>query len=241
MSDVETAPLAVEVHDLVKTYDGGLIRALDGVELTIAPREFTAITGRSGCGKSTLLHLIAALDSPTRGTIRVNGHDIVHLHRASRYRREEVGLVFQLHNLLPRLTVRENVEIAMTGSRRPHRQRADYADELLADVGLGQLGSRLPTQLSGGERQRVAVARALANDPPLLLADEPTGSLDTAAVELVLALFQRLQRDRSTTIVLVTHDEAVAAAADRVVHMIDGRVVPEAEVSNASDLRPRTS
>lgn len=241
MSDGATVPPAVEVHDLVKTYDGGMIRALDGVDLIVAPQEFTAITGRSGCGKSTLLHLIAALDTPTQGTIRVNGHDIVRLRHASRYRREEVGLVFQLHNLLPRLTVRENVEIAMTGSGRPHRQRAAYADELIEDVGLGPLGSRLPTQLSGGERQRVAIARALANDPPLLLADEPTGSLDSASVELVLALFQRLRAERSTTILLVTHDEAVAGAADRVVHMVDGRVVPEEDAAGVGELRSRTS
>jgi putative ABC transport system ATP-binding protein len=225
---VPTVP-AVEVHGLQKVYDGGVIHALDGVDLTVAPQEFTAITGPSGCGKSTLLHLVAALDRPTRGTIVVNGHDVVHLHNPSRFRREEVGLVFQLHNLLPRLSVRENVEIAMSGSRRPHRERAAYAEVLLDDVGLAGLGGRLPTQLSGGERQRVAIARALANDPPVLLADEPTGSLDSAAVDVVLTLFRRLRRERETTIVLVTHDELVAAAADRVVHMVDGKVVPALE------------
>ena len=125
MSDAGAAPLpAVEVHGLEKTYDDGLIRALDGVDLIVAAQEFAAITGHSGCGKSTLLHLIAALDTPSKGTITVSGHDVVHLRHASRFRREEVGLVFQLHNLLPRLSVRENVEIAMSGSRRPHRQRA---------------------------------------------------------------------------------------------------------------------
>jgi putative ABC transport system ATP-binding protein len=225
VSDVTEQIPAVQVHQLEKTYDDGLIRALSGVELTVDTSEFTAITGRSGCGKSTLLHLIAALDSPTRGSITVNGYDVVHLHHASRFRREEVGLVFQLHNLLPRLSVRENVEIAMAGSQRPHRQRAAHADQLLEEVGLDGLGRRLPTQLSGGERQRVAIARALANDPPVLLADEPTGSLDSAAVETVLALFRRLQEDHRTTIIMVTHDETVAAAADRVVRMVDGRVV----------------
>ena len=223
----DQATTAVEVHGLEKTYDDGLIRALDGVDLSVAGKEFVAITGPSGCGKSTLLHLIAALDTPTKGTIMVNGRDVLRLHNASRFRREEVGLVFQLHNLLPRLTVRENVEIAMSGSRRPHRQRASYADELLGDVDLGGLGDRVPTQLSGGERQRVAIARALANDPPVLLADEPTGSLDSGSVAVVMALFQRLRRDRGTTIILVTHDELVASAADHVVHMVDGRVVAE--------------
>jgi len=241
VSDAGAAPLpAVEVHGLEKTYDDGLIRALDGVDLVVAAQEFAAITGHSGCGKSTLLHLIAALDTPSKGTITVSGHDVVHLHHASRFRREEVGLVFQLHNLLPRLSVRENVEIAMSGSRRPHRQRPAYADELLGDVGLGGLSDRVPTQLSGGERQRVAIARALANDPPLLLADEPTGSLDTASVDVVLALFRRLRQERHTTILLVTHDEAVASAADRIVHMVDGKVVTGGGVPlGENDLRPR--
>jgi len=238
VSDAAAGSLpAVDVRGLEKTYDDGLIRALDGVDLTVAAQEFAAITGPSGCGKSTLLHLIAALDTPTKGRISVNGRDVVHLHHASRFRREEVGLVFQLHNLLPRLSVRENVEIAMAGSRRPHRQRATYADELLEEVGLGGLSERLPTQLSGGERQRVAIARALANDPPVLLADEPTGSLDSSAVDVVLALFGRLRQERHTTIVLVTHDEAVASAADRIVHMVDGRVVAS-DGSEPDELRP---
>jgi putative ABC transport system ATP-binding protein len=243
VSDAVTAPMAaVEVRGLEKTYDDGLIRALDGVDLTVAAREFAAITGHSGCGKSTLLHLLAALDTPTKGSIYVSGHDVVHLHHASRFRREEVGLVFQLHNLLPRLSVRENVEIAMSGSRRPHRQRPAYADELLSEVGLGGLSDRLPTQLSGGERQRVAIARALANDPPVLLADEPTGSLDSASVDVVLSLFRRLRRERQTTIVLVTHDEAVASTADRIVRMVDGRVVPDdGAPPYGSELRPRRS
>jgi putative ABC transport system ATP-binding protein len=239
MSDI--APVAlqpvVEIRQVEKTYDDGMIRALSGVDLTIAPGEFVAITGPSGCGKSTLLHLLAALDTPTKGSIVVNGRDVVHLHHASRYRREEIGLIFQLHNLLPRLTVRENVEIAMTGSKRSRRERAGYANELLAEVDLAGMEDRMPTQLSGGERQRVAIARALANDPPVLLADEPTGSLDSAAVDVVLALFQRLRRERGTTVVMVTHDEVVADAADRVVHMMDGRVVLDASEA----LRQRVS
>jgi ABC-type lipoprotein export system ATPase subunit len=243
MSEVAVpATPAVEVHGLEKTYDDGLIRALDGVELRVPGKEFVAITGPSGCGKSTLLHLIAALDTPTKGTITVNGHDVLRLRNASRFRREEVGLVFQLHNLLPRLSVRENVEIAMSGSRRPHHQRAAYADELLRDVDLGGLGDRVPTQLSGGERQRVAIARALANDPPVLLADEPTGSLDSGSVEVVMALFQRLRADRGTTIILVTHDELVASVADRIVHMVDGRVLPEdGPGAGGADLRQRAT
>ncbi len=224
----ETAPAGrpmVETHDVVKVYADGKVRALDGIDLSVANGEFVAITGPSGCGKSTLLSLLAALDVPDSGSIRVGQYDLVHLEDPDRFRRQEVGLVFQLHNLLPRLSVLENVEIVMMGSSRPHAERAGHARALLADVGLGDLAGRRPPQLSGGERQRVAVARALANDPSLLLADEPTGSLDSHSVETVLALFQSLRKDRGVTVVLVTHDDEVAASADRTIGMLDGKVV----------------
>ena len=175
MSDLAVKPPLIEVHEVEKVYDDGMIRALDGVDLNVANGEFVAITGPSGCGKSTLLHLLAALDRPTAGTIRVDGYDLNHLRRNNLFRREEIGLVFQLHNLLPRLSVLGNVQIAMAGSRRPHAERSAYARKLLGDVDLGHLADRRPPQLSGGERQRVAIARALANDPAILLADEPTG------------------------------------------------------------------
>lgn len=223
---VQTSSL-IEVHDVEKVYDDGMIRALDGVDLTVWSGEFVAITGPSGCGKSTLLHLLAGLDRPTAGTIRVNGYDLSHLRRSNRFRREEIGLVFQLHNLLPRLSVLGNVQIAMTGSDRPHAERSAYAKRLLGDVGLEDLVERRPPQLSGGERQRVAIARALANDPPILLADEPTGSLDSSSVAAVLRLFQRLRDQRGVTIVLVTHDTVVAGVADRIVRMLDGKVAVE--------------
>ena len=235
MSDVAVEPPLIEVHDVEKVYDDGMIRALDGVDLTVASGEFVAITGPSGCGKSTLLHLLAALDGPTAGTIRVDGYDLNHMHRNNLYRREEIGLVFQLHNLLPRLSVLGNVQIAMAGSRRPHGERAAYAKKLLGNVDLDHLADRRPPQLSGGERQRVAIARALANDPPILLADEPTGSLDSASVEAVLRLFQRLRDERGVTIVLVTHDSVVAGVADRVVRMLDGKI---AVASDADSRRP---
>jgi putative ABC transport system ATP-binding protein len=228
MSDagVATRPV-IEAHEVKKVYDDGMIRALDGVDLTVANGEFVAITGPSGCGKSTLLHLFAALDRPTSGTIRVDDYDMSHLRHSNRFRRQEIGLVFQLHNLLPRLSVLGNVEIAMAGSHRPYAERSVYAQKLLGDVDLAHLADRRPTQLSGGERQRVAIARALANDPPILLADEPTGSLDSASVEAVLGLFQRLRQERGVTIVLVTHDNVVAGVADRIVQMLDGKVVSE--------------
>ena len=218
---------AVQVRGLTKLYDDGLIPALNGVDLDIPPGEMVSITGPSGCGKSTLLHLLAALDVPTSGSIGVEGYDVVRLDHPNRYRREVVGLVFQLHNLLPRLSLLGNVEIAMMGSHRPRRERAHHALELLEDVGLGSLAHRHPTQLSGGERQRVAIARAMANDPSVLLADEPTGSLDTASVRSVLALFEKLRAERATTIVLVTHDPSVAEVADRRVEMLDGGVVSD--------------
>ena len=219
--------VAVATRELRKHFDGGVVRALDGVELDVLRGEWVAVTGPSGCGKSTLLHLLAALDSPTSGTVQVLGANLGTLRNVERFRRTRVGLVFQLHNLLPQLSAQQNVEVAMFGVIRGRRQRADRARQLLADVDLAGAEGRDPTRLSGGERQRVAIARALANDPPLLLADEPTGSLDSASVTRVIELVQQLRRDRpELTVVMVTHDARVAAAADRIVHMRDGQIVP---------------
>ncbi len=208
-----------------KTYDHEVVVALDHVDLEVASGEFVAITGPSGGGKSTLLHLLASLDRPDSGTALVDGHDLARLDDAAGYRRNVVGLVFQLHNLLPHLDALGNVEIAMFDTARPRAERRRRAGELLSDVALGGKGHRKPPELSGGERQRVAIARALANDPHVLLADEPTGSLDTRSVQQVLALLQRLRDERPLTIVLVTHDPTVADAADRTVELVDGRIV----------------
>jgi putative ABC transport system ATP-binding protein len=216
---------AVELIDVHKYFDDGAVRALDGLSLTIGVGELVAVTGPSGCGKSTMLHLIAALDRPTSGTIRVAGADITELHDLAAYRRTHVGLVFQLHHLLPQLSAAQNVEIAMFGTGRSPAERRRRAWELLADVDLAGRENRLPTKLSGGERQRVAIARALANDPLLLLADEPTGSLDEESVGRILALFGHLRRHRpALTTVVVSHDPTVARAADREVHLRAGRV-----------------
>ena len=215
----------VDVVDVHKSFDGGKVQALTGVDLQVEPGEFLAITGSSGSGKSTLLHLIAALDAPDRGRIAVDGMDVTRLPNANRYRRETIGLVFQLHDLLPHLDVQQNVEIPMFSTKRSLRERRAAALELLGAVGLGGKEHRRPPELSGGERQRVAVARALANDPQVLLADEPTGSLDTEAVGQLLALFERLRAERGLTIVLVTHDDTVASFADRKARMVDGVVV----------------
>jgi ABC-type lipoprotein export system ATPase subunit len=212
----------IDVADVHKTFDRGKIGALAGVSLQVATGEFLAITGNSGSGKSTLLHLLAALDAPDSGRIVVDGMDLAHLPDANRYRRETIGLVFQLHDLLPHLDAQQNVELPMFSTGRSLRDRREDAVELLASVGLEGKEHRRPPELSGGERQRVAVARALANRPRILLADEPTGSLDSSAVVQVLDLLARLRAERAFTIVLVTHDDAVAAVADRRVAMLDG-------------------
>jgi putative ABC transport system ATP-binding protein len=217
---------AVVLRDVHKHFDHDTVRALTGVDLSVRQGEWVAITGPSGCGKSTLLHLMAALDAPTSGAVEIFGQNLAALPNAAAFRRRQVGLVFQLHNLLPQLTAAQNVEIAMFGLSRSRRERHLRARQLLADVDLAGRERRTPTRLSGGERQRVAIARALANDPSLLLADEPTGNLDTASVIRVIELVQRLRRARpELTVIMVTHDPNVAAAADRIVHMQDGAVL----------------
>ena len=218
-------PPAVEMNDVTKDYDGGMIKALNGLSLRAEPGESVAITGPSGCGKSTMLHLIAALDRPTTGIIRVGGADLAQQKDLPGYRRRHIGLVFQLHNLLPQLSAIQNIEVAMFGTGQTRRQRRNRARSLLADVDLADKEARPPTKLSGGERQRVAIARALANEPELLLADEPTGSLDEQSVDLVLDLFARLRAERpGMTMIVVTHDIRVADTADRIIWLRDGRV-----------------
>jgi len=219
----------IEVVDVVKTFEGGVLRPLDGVSMTVERGEWVALSGPSGCGKSTLLHLIAALDRPTSGKVIVNGHDLAAVRNLDGYRRKEVGLVFQLHNLLPNLNCLQNIEVAMFGTGTSHHEQQERAAQLLSDVGIGARARVKPPKLSGGERQRLAIARALANQPPILLADEPTGSLDSVASAAVLGLFRRIREERGLTILLVTHDAAVAAAADRIVRMRDGRIVPPGE------------
>lgn len=215
---------AIVARDVVRTFDGGLIHALDGVTISVKQHEYVALMGPSGCGKSTLLHLIAALDAPTSGTIIVNGTDLRNVD-GDVYRRKNVGLVFQFHNLLPHLTALQNVAVAMFSNGKSHGEQRERARELLGAVDLERKSGARPTRLAGGERQRVAIARALANDPAILLADEPTGSLDTEAAHRILGLFAKLRDDRGVTILMVTHDATVANAADRIVRMLDGRVV----------------
>jgi putative ABC transport system ATP-binding protein len=228
---------AVEVHGLVKTFEDGLVRALDGTEFVVTAGEFVAVVGPSGCGKSTLLHLIAALDRPDEGTINVNGRDLAQERNLSRYRAREVGLVFQLDNLLPTLSASENVQVPMFELGLSARERRKRARELLTQVGLSKKGKNLPTELSGGERQRVAIARALANKPSILLADEPTGRLDSQSGARVLDLLAEIRESRGLTVVLVTHETDVARRADRIVRMLDGRI----EGEEMPDKRPGAS
>lgn len=216
---------AIRIRGLVKTFDEGLIRALNGVHMEVASGEFVAIVGPSGCGKSTLLHLIAALDRSDEGTIEVLGHELRTERNLDHYRARDVGLVFQLDNLIMTLNAAENVQVPMFEAGLPADKRRARAAELLELVGLTGREKNRPAQLSGGERQRVAIARALANDPPILLADEPTGRLDSVTGRRVLDLIGELRSKRGLTVVLVTHETNVAERADRIVHMLDGRIV----------------
>jgi ABC-type lipoprotein export system ATPase subunit len=217
----------IEARDLVRVYgDGAAIRALDGVNLTVARGELVAVMGPSGSGKSTLLNLVGALDRPTSGSIVVDGNDLTQLLDEDAFRSNTVGFVFQLHNLLPTMTARENVEIPMQ-SRLDAGGRRQRAEELLGLVGLSDRLDHLPGQLSGGQRQRVAVARALANKPPLILADEPTGNLDTTAGRELMLLLRSLNQSQGTTFLVVTHDHSVARQTNRVVVMSDGKIVRE--------------
>ncbi|HHS96886.1 MAG TPA: ABC transporter ATP-binding protein [Chloroflexi bacterium] len=221
----------VETRNLVKIYgDGAQVRALNGVNMRVVRGEFISVMGPSGSGKSTLLNMIGALDRPTSGQVLVNGQDLGEVRDLDGFRARTVGFVFQLHNLIPTLTARENVEVPMVGQPVGRAERRRRAEELLALVGLADRMDHLPAQLSGGERQRVAIARALANRPSLVLADEPTGDLDSRSGAEIIQLMRRLNRELGTTFILVTHDPAVARQTERVLVMKDGRIVREHHV-----------
>jgi putative ABC transport system ATP-binding protein len=223
----------VVVDGVSRSFEDGRIAALVDVSLRVGKGEFVAVTGPSGCGKSTLLNLIGALDRPTSGSITVAGERLEQLASAARYRGTVVGFVFQFHNLIPTLTALENVQLPMLGHDLPRRARVERARELLEEVGLSHRSSAYPPTLSGGERQRVAIARALANEPRLLLADEPTGALDSATGEQIVELLQGVRAQRGTTILLVTNDPDVAEVADRTLRIRDGRVEEAAIPSEA--------
>jgi putative ABC transport system ATP-binding protein len=224
--------LAVETRDLAKHYTMGqaVVRALDGVTLTVTRGEFVGLLGTSGSGKSTLLNLIAGLDRPTSGVVKVFDRSLAGLSRQelSLHRRKNVGMIFQSFNLIPTMTAAENVALAMMFAGVPRAQRERRARELLEQVGLGGRPLHRPSELSGGEQQRVSIARALANDPEILLADEPTGNLDSKTGHEILALLQALNANAARTVILVTHDASLAARfAQRSVTLLDGRIVAE--------------
>ncbi len=227
----------IEIREVTKVYQMGEIEvhALRGASLNVAPGEWVAITGPSGSGKSTLMHIIGCLDSPTAGSYRLNDNEVSGLNdnQLAFVRNGQIGFVFQTFNLLPRATALQQVMLPMQyhrdGARLPRSERVRRAREALELVGLGDRQRHRPTELSGGQQQRVAIARALAQQPSILLADEPTGNLDSKSGAEVMEILRNLHRERGLTVVMVTHDPKVAAQAQRIIHIQDGLVVDEPE------------
>lgn len=215
----------IQVCDIVKSYDG--LRVLDNVSLTISDGEFLSIVGPSGAGKTTLLQIIGSLEAPDSGRVLYDGTDIVKMKEAqlAAFRNRNMGFVFQFHQLLPEFTITENVAMPAMIGGMARREAMDRATELLRNLGLDDRMTHKPNQLSGGERQRAAVARALINDPSVILADEPSGSLDSHNREELYRLFFDLRSSTGKTFIIVTHDESLALTSDRIVHMADGRIV----------------
>ena len=223
-----TDKVVVQVQDLLKVYgDGQQIHALDHVSFAVREGEFVSVMGPSGCGKSTLLNMLGALDKPTSGDVIINGQSLARLRDVDSFRARTVGFIFQLHNLIPTLSALENVQVPMQGQKLSAGQRHMRASELLALVGMRDRQHHLPSQLSGGQRQKVAIARALANQPAILLADEPTGNLDSQSGDEVMNLLQDLHTRQRMTILVVTHDMTIARRTQRVLVMKDGQIVRE--------------
>ena len=214
-----------EATNLQKSYDDGQVQALRGLDFRIDRGEFVAVVGPSGCGKSTLLQMLGALDRPSSGTLTYRGNSLAEMRDEAAYRAREIGFIFQAFHLLPTFTAVENVQIPMFETDRPLAERRERAVGLLGSVGLEQRLDHFPAKLSGGERQRVAIARSLANDPSVILADEPTGNLDSENARLILELLTKLHAERRMTLVLVTHDMTVARRASRALQMKDGMIV----------------
>ena len=213
------------MKNVYKSYENGNIKALNGIDLTIADGEFVSIIGPSGSGKSTLLNMLGALDIPDSGSINVAGHDLTTSKKLNEFRAEKIGFIFQLHNLIPNISVVENIEIPMFTQKLSSKEMRFNALKLLGDVGLEDKADIMPNKLSGGERQRVAIARALANNPSIILADEPTGSLDSKTSSKILKQLIDLHEDKNVTLIIVTHDMDVAKLADRVIEVLDGEII----------------
>lgn len=214
--------ILISINNLKKSFDEGRIDALRGLSLDISEGEFLAIMGPSGSGKSTLMNLIGTLDRYEDGSIKVEDGELSLIKNPNEYRRKTIGFIFQLHNLIPTLTALENIEVPMFGTRLSKKERTEKAKKLLAEVGLSNRANSIPPKLSGGERQRIAIARAFANDPKILLADEPTGSVDSVTQEQIMELILKIKKEHDTTIIMVTHDSDVAAYADKTIYMKDG-------------------
>ena len=244
-SPAQTNGWLIDVQGLTKVYGEGptAVQALRGVGLRVRPGEFVAIMGPSGSGKSTFMHLLGCLDHPTAGSYRLAGEEVSRLSRdqLASVRNTRIGFVFQSFNLLPRTSAQENVELPMLYAGVPRDDRVRRARELLQQVGLGDRLSHKPSELSGGQQQRVAIARALANGAPLLMADEPTGNLDSTSSAEIMALFRRLNRERGITVVVVTHDMNVAAWSRRVVMFKDGLITDDRPVDQAIPASARES
>jgi ABC-type lipoprotein export system ATPase subunit len=225
----------IQAQALLKEYDGGRVQALRGLDLQIDQGELLAITGPSGCGKSTLLQMIGALDLPTSGELLFDGTPIAARKNLARFRSREIGFIFQSFHLIPTLTASENVQVPMLEMPFTRSERRARAQALLESVGLAERMRHHPAQLSGGERQRVAVARSLANGPRLLLADEPTGNLDSKNADRILQVLFDVRSLHGTTLVIVTHDPSIATKVDRVVQMLDGRVVDQMQSKQSGE------
>jgi predicted ABC-type transport system involved in lysophospholipase L1 biosynthesis ATPase subunit len=230
---VAAAPL-IALDNVSRVFDDGAVVALAGIDIAIAPGEFVSIVGPSGSGKSSLVHLMAGFDRPTGGRVLGQGQEVRDRRQWTTLRRNQIGIVFQEFLLLPTLTAIENVEIAMSGTGLAAAERRKRAAALLDQVGLGGRQNHLPFAMSGGERQRVAIARSLANRPQLLLSDEPTGNLDSANAAAVVELLLALRTEAGMTLVLVTHDEALAARADRQIHVRDGKIADGAAAAGGA-------
>lgn len=220
----------IDLRDIYKIYsDGdGEIRALDGINLHVSENEFVAIVGQSGSGKSTCMNIIGCLDIPTSGTYHLNGIDVSTMNEIelAHVRNQTLGFIFQQYNLIPKLTLLENVELPLIYRGLPQKQREERAKIALERVGLLDRAKKMPSQLSGGQQQRVSIARALAGDPPVILADEPTGALDSKTGHDVLEFIKKLN-DEGTTIVLITHDMSIAEEAKRIVRIQDGKIIAD--------------
>ncbi|MEK7677795.1 MAG: ABC transporter ATP-binding protein [Verrucomicrobiota bacterium] len=227
--------IAVQADNIHKSYVLGTtaVGALRGVDLTVRRGEFVALMGPSGCGKTTLLNLIGALDLPSRGTMRVDDVDLLSLSedQLADLRRDRIGVVFQFYNLIPTLTARENIEIPMQFKGVGGRERRERSLSLLERIGLKDRADHKPAELSGGEQQRVSIARSLANQPALILLDEPTGDLDSATGQEIMALLRDLNRREAVTLIIATHDTAIAEASSRIVRLRDGRIESETKTA----------